>query len=121
MRLSLGDTAVSCVDPVSGDLLVCPPGTQCDPAGSNTCIGAQAAGTAECPIDVNLTGYTPCACPSGYELDAVQNQCVVPGVSVVPVVTDATAGLANTSDTTNSTAWLLVIGIGVLFLMGRGH
>lgn len=117
MRLSLG--AASCVDPVSGDLLVCPPGTVCDPGGSNTCVGTNTG--MECPIDVNLTGYTPCACPSEYELDAVQNQCVVPGVSVLPIVTDGTAALSNTIGNQNSTLWLLAVGAGVLYLMSKGH
>ena len=113
MRLSLGQ--VNCVDVVSGDLLVCPPGMTCDPT-TNSCVGTQSPTAQECPIDVNLTGYTPCACPPGYEEDAVQNQCVVPGTAVV--VTDTTAAVADIDS--SSTTLLLALGAVLIFFFMEG-
>jgi hypothetical protein len=118
MKLSLGAV---CTDPITGDQLICPPGTQCDPAGSNTCVGTLDPNAAPCPLNVNLTGYTPCSCPSGYELDATANQCVTPGVA--PVIAPQLIEGTGASSATGLSPTVLLIGAGVLiyfFMEGGG-
>jgi hypothetical protein len=125
-----GAGTMQCTDPDTGDLVICPPGTQCDPQGSGQCIGAPTAPTT-CPVGQNLTTIgQSCQCPSGYEYDANQNQCV-PGVVGVystspgaPASAAALAALAastttTTSSTTNILLLLAIAAAAVYFFMEK--
>ena len=124
-----GAGTMQCTDPDTGDLVICPPGTQCDPQGSGQCIGTPTAATA-CPVGVNLTTIgQSCQCPSGYEYDANQNQCVpgVVGVYALPpgaTAQDAANLAAAIADaaipsTTNILLMLAVAAITAYFFMEK--
>jgi hypothetical protein len=111
-----GAGTTQCTDPDTGDLVICPPGTQCDPQGSGQCIGTPTAATA-CPVGVNLTTIgQSCQCPLGYEYDANLNQCT-PGIigvySSSPGSAQSAAALAalaaSTTTTTDSTTNILLL------------
>lgn len=118
---------VNCTDPATGDLIICPPGTQCDPMGSGQCVGNVPTTAPTCPVGTNLTGQGQnCQCPSGYEYDANQNQCVPGYVGVYttsPLAASAAADLAavtTTTATTYSTSELLLMlalaGVAAYFM-----
>jgi len=102
MRMSLGTVLT---DPVTGDQVAAPTGSG-----------------VPCPLNVNLTGYTPCDCPSGYELDLTTNQCVTPGV--VPVIApQLTEGMGAGAAAGGLSSPVILIGVGVLiyfFMEGGG-
>jgi hypothetical protein len=123
-RRGMGQAA-TCTDQLTGDLIVCPPGTVCDPQGSGNCIGVIPPGTPACPLNVNLTGYTPCACPSGYEMDASQNQCVPGTVGVYAVSPGTMAAVVSTPVVAAPASFLspgvlLILGGLALFLFSGG-
>ena len=121
--LSAGST---CTDPLSGDMVICPPGTQCDPAGSGQCVGTVAQGTTVCPVGSNLTeiGDT-CQCPTGYEYDANQNQCVPGEVGLfavspgnAPLVTVPTP--ATVSASASGLIGVAIAGLIIWMIFARG-
>jgi hypothetical protein len=125
----LSSAASTCTDPVTGDMVICPPGTACDPLGSGQCIGTIASGSTVCPVGENLTttGAT-CQCPSGYEYDANENMCVVGDVGVYassPGMVDsasALAAIAPTTVTVDTTGllYLALAGLAVWVFMSMG-
>jgi hypothetical protein len=112
--------AVQCTDPYTGDSLICPPGTRCDPAGSGQCVGTVPVGTPVCPVGQNLTvtGET-CVCPTGYEYDGNVNQCVVPGTGDAVLAALNPVMLPAVTPNTNLLLGLGVIGVVLWVLLKR--
>ena len=123
-------TGVQCVDPDTGDLVICPPGTQCDPQGSGQCVGTVVSGAPTCPVGQNLTAIgQSCQCPAGYEYDANQNQCVPgvvsvfalsPGSTAQDAANLATSAVTATTSTTNILIGLALAGLVAYFIFEKG-
>lgn len=117
-------SAANCTDPLTGDVVICPPGTGCDPAGSGQCVG-QGTATTVCPVGQNLTAIgETCQCPAGYEYDADVNQCVVGSVGVFSTSPGSSPLVATTSSviapSTMDFIWLIAAGVAAWLIFGKG-